>query len=127
MTLELSSVLLKGEAEAPGGRRRTEGHTRIVPHETKIPHKQNLKSCSASLATFAFHFLAIIQEMNQLEPLEQSDRSLPVTLGTPPLHSQSTHILMARGNGTDLSPMAVSYLLRGRAAAPHWPGWTSTS
>lgn len=33
----------------------------------------------------------------------------------------------ARVNGNSLSPVAVSYLLWGREAAPHWPGWTSTS
>lgn len=40
-------------------------------------------------------------------------------------HFRLIHIPLRCVNGTDLSPVAVSYLLWGRA--PHWLGWTSTS
>lgn len=65
-----------------------------------------------------------VQQMSGVSDICQSNGVL-ASKHSP--HFKLIHILMGRVNGTDLSPMAVSYLLWGREAAPHWPGWMSTS
>lgn len=129
MMLELSLILFKGEAQPQRGVTWVRTHGYLSPQH-KSPSQANSKTWShaqSSLAKFAFHLI----------PISSRDESIRTTwagwgisasqTGNPPLHFKSIHILMGRVNGTDLSPVAVSYLLWGREAAPHWLGWMSTS
>lgn len=89
------------------------------------------------LATFTFHFSAISPRDESIRDAH-CDRWLVRVISAsqtgllssnPPTAFQTDSYpeVMGRENGIDLSLVAVSYLLWGREAAPHWPGWTSTS
>lgn len=95
----------------------------------------NLKSCSVRFGCIHIPFLRLqfgrwINKSYSTQQMIFASDFLPVKRPRIPRRNfKLIHILKwwDAANGIDLSPVAVSYLLWGREAAPHWPGWMSTS
>lgn len=100
-------------------------------------NQRTLSHAQSGLPTITFHFSAISSRDESIRAAQCSAEKwwewfLPVkqaSLLQSPHHFEidSCPEVMGRVNGTDLSPVAASYLLWGREAAPHWLGWMSTS
>lgn len=106
----------------------TDGHLSPQTPTTAHPLQANSRTWShaqSSLAKFTFHFSTISSRDEWSEWYLLVKHRVLASNHSPQL--KLILILMARVNGTGLSLMAISYLLWGREAAPHWLGWTSTS
>ncbi len=113
----------------------TDGHlspqTSTTAHESLAGKPANLKSCSVRFGYFHIPFQrhqfrrwinksCSVQQMSGASDICQSSSLAAFLIDSYPG-------VMWCANGIDLSPVAVSYLLWGREAALHWPGWMSTS
>ena len=80
----------------------------------------------SGLATFTFHFSTVSSRVESIQAAQCNRWQLRVISANKTGHDSYPEVTGC-ANGIDLSPTAVSYLLWGREAAPHWPGWMSTS